>query len=168
MRNNVLTRLREDHGRFERLFVEIENQCTAAERGLSADEACLRAIIAYLGGHALRLHHALEDAIFVKLLEKLPLFLEIYDLAEDHQACRMEFEAFASAAVAINENFVEKARSYVGNERAHFIAEEEVFFPYAERFLLDEQWRSFQAALIDEAGDAAKTHPTISRILQIT
>jgi len=167
MCNEVLTRLRDDHGRFERLFVEIENQCAATENGAPVNATYLSAIVAYLREYALRLHHALEDAIFAKLLEKQPHFLEIYDLAEDHRACRREFEAFALAAIPVDDNFTDLARSYVGNERAHFIAEEEVFFPYAQRLLLDEQWQALQASLADDTGNASNKYPAIAHILGV-
>jgi hemerythrin-like domain-containing protein len=136
----LLGRLKDDHRRLEHLFLELERQCAAKEGGRPIDLLVLRAIVDYLGDGALLFHHALEDAIYMELVHTLPRFREIYDLAEDHRASWREFERLKTAVSGPGEELVEAIRSFIGNERGHFISEEEIFFPYARAFVRNEDW----------------------------
>lgn len=149
MCHRVLTRLRDDHGRFELLFSTIERECDADEAGQTINHGRLKAIAAYFGTRALPLHHAIEDAIFTHLLGYFPSFREeIYDLLDDHIQSKREFDGFLVAVETVTQNFVEAARSFVANERGHFISEEEVFFPYAEKTLTTEEWDAVETGLV--------------------
>lgn len=148
MTSPVLTHLREDHGRFERLFAEVERQCAALEGGATADVARLRAIAWYFVEYGCRRHNAAENTIFFVLVGRLPTYgRDIYDLVADHRMSSAQAERFAEAVATLKEAtqetngaFVVFARGYVGNERGHFISEEELFFPYAERHIERTQW----------------------------
>lgn len=132
--------LKDDHRRLEYLFLELEHQCAAKEEGRSVDLIVLRAIVDYLGDGALLFHHALEDAIYIELMHTHPRFCEVYDLAEDHRASWREFERLKTAVSGSGEDLIEAIRSFIGNERGHFISEEEIFFPYARAFVQNEDW----------------------------
>jgi len=160
MCNFLLERLKGDHTRFKYLFAELERLCVARKSTPSDDAPILKAILDYLGGGALLFHHALEDAIYARLLQIYPQFPEIYDLADDHKKSWREFDQ-------LTEDLAATSASFVGNETAHFIAEEEIFFPYAAKFLQNDDWgrieRSVAAAelLAADADD-----PIIVRLLQ--
>lgn len=143
MHKFLLEHLTKGHKRFERLFKELERQCDATQSGL-LDPKTLHAIAQYLGSGALLFHHALEDAIYAKLLQYQPRFREIYDLAADHRQSMREFEWFGSAVSGSEEDPFEATRSFIGNERGHFISEEEIFFPQAAKCLQSEDWRSLE------------------------
>jgi len=147
MCNILQGRLKDDHHRFECLFAELERQCAAKEELRPVQWPKVHAIVNYLGCGALLFHHALEDAIYAKLLERQPRFRDIYDMAEDHRQSWREFERFAAAVSVAREDLVDVTRSFVGNERGHFISEEEIFFPYALRSLRDEDWESLERSV---------------------
>ena len=169
MCTDVITLLKDDHRRFAGLFLEIANQCDRAEDGVPVDNAILNAIVSFLRDRALPVHHALEEAIFIMLLRNFPQIREIYDLAEDHQQSNREFDAFVDAVTSTKDSFVDVARSYIGNERAHFIAEEEVLFPYAKRYLRQDQWNDLKNTLRTINPNATEPlDPVIARFLQST
>jgi hemerythrin-like domain-containing protein len=141
MCHEILARLREDHKRYERFFRAIDEICDRAESGNTINRLRLKAIAAYLGEYALPAHHALEDAIFAQIVRVFPHFQEeMYDLIEDHETCKREFQIFERALELEDFEFVEPARSFVANERGHFIAEEEIIFAYAVKHLSSDQW----------------------------
>lgn len=148
MRHEILERLKGDHVRFERLFRAIEEQCSRLEAGQPADLARLRSITDYLGKFALPRHHALEDAIFAQIVKRMPRFrTDIFDLPEDHHTSKREFINFCTAVERGDDDLAELARSFVANERGHFIAEEEIVFHYASKHLTAEQWDELRAGL---------------------
>ncbi len=141
MTNDVLERLRGDHRRCERFFRAIEDECAHLESGKPANMPRLKAIAEYLGKYAFPRHHALEDAIFSELVKRLPNFrVDIFDLPEDHHTSKQEFISFVIAVGRGNGEIAETARSFVANERSHFISEEEIVFRYAAKYLTREQW----------------------------
>lgn len=148
MRNEVLERLKGDHVRFERLFRAIEDECSHIEAGEAANIPRLKAITAYLGNFAIPRHHALEDLIFAQIVKRLPGFrIEIFDLPEDHHTSKREFINFSRAIERGGEDMAEIARSFIANERGHFIAEEETVFPYASKHLTASQWSELRDGL---------------------
>lgn len=166
MCNLLLDRLKQDHKRFECLFKELERQCDGKGSGL-LDPQTLYAIAKYFGGGALLFHHALEDAIYAKLLQNQPRFREIYDLAADHRQSWCEFEWFGAAVSESKEDPVEATRSFIGNERGHFISEEEIFFPQAAKCLRSEDWESLERSVpAAELLAADDTDATIARLFQ--
>lgn len=167
MCNLLLTRLKQDHRRFECLFAELERQCNAKGAGGLLDPQILHAIAKYLGDGALLFHHALEDAIYAKLLQNRPRFREIYDLSADHRQSWREFEWFGSAVAGSIDEPVEATRSFIGNERGHFISEEEIFFPEAAKHLQPEDWRSLERSVpATELLAADDVDETIARFFQ--
>ena len=74
MDHEILERLRHEHCHFERIFSAIEAECSRLEVGITANIERLKSIVAYLGKYAFPAHHALEDAIFEKLEQHVPLF----------------------------------------------------------------------------------------------
>lgn len=152
MYQDVLARLLDDHRDFERLFAAIEDQYGDEARPAKLDVSKLEAVRWHLAAHAFR-HHAVEDRMNAMLLRHLPRFgAEIYDLREDHDQTAIEFEAFSRAVDGLRaglpesiETFCDSARAYIANERGHFIAEEELFFPYAAQHLKEEDWAELKA-----------------------
>ena len=160
-------RLIDDHRRLECLFVELERQCKAKEECRPIDLPILQSIAHYLGDGALLFHHALEDAIYAKLLHNHPRFREIYDLAEDHRQSWREFERFLAAVAGAGEGLAEATRSFIGNERGHFISEEEIFLPYAAKFLTREDWQSLERSVpAAELLAADVNDPMVARLFQ--
>lgn len=148
MRNEVLERLTGDHARFERFFRAIEEQCSKLEAGQDADMPRLKAIVGYLANFAFPRHHALEEAIFAQLAKRMPRFrVDIFDLSEDHHTSKQEFINFSLAVERGDEDLAETARSFIANERGHFIAEEEIVFHYASKHLTAEQWADLREGL---------------------
>ena len=169
MCSDVLAHLRDDHRLFERLFLAIEHECLKVENGQAADIKRLRAIATHLGAGAVPLHHGVEDAIFSQIVKIFPRFRkDIFDLLEDHQASKREFANFACAVDRGDEDFVDAARSFVANERGHFIAKEEIIFPYATKYLSAEQWQSLADILVERKGATAlhsSSHESIEDLL---
>jgi len=148
MGNDVLGRLRGDHARFERFFQAIEAECSRLEEGQAANMPRLKAIAAYLGNSAFPRHHALEDAIFAQIVKRVPRFRgDIFDLPEDHHTSQQEFVNYLLAVERGDADLAETARSFVANERGHFISEEEIVFRYAEKCLTAEQWDGLRESL---------------------
>src|SRR4051812_7375697 len=118
MCHDVLTYLRDAHEHFERFFKAIEHECSDVEFGGKCDHPRLAAIAAYLAGHALPRHHALEDAMFFNIVKSMPRFrTDVYDLTEDHESSKREFGMFAKAVAGAGAHLLEAARSFVANER---------------------------------------------------
>ncbi|MGE4063217.1 MAG: hemerythrin domain-containing protein [Rhodospirillaceae bacterium] len=148
MRNEVLERLTGDHARFERFFRAIEEQCARLDAGKPADVPRLKAIVSYLAKFAFPRHHALEDAIFAQLVKRMPNFwVEIFDLPEDHHTSKQEFMNFMLAVERGDDDLADTARSFVANERGHFISEEEIVFRYARKHLTADQWAELREGL---------------------
>lgn len=148
MNDDLLERLRRDHGRFERFFRAIEQECSHLDAGKPADMPRLKAITTYLGKCAFPRHHALEDAIFAQLVKRLPNFrADIFDLPEDHHTSKQEFLNFMRAVETSDNDLADTARSFVANERGHFISEEEVIFRYAAKYLAADQWQTLRDGL---------------------
>jgi hemerythrin-like domain-containing protein len=149
MCNGVLVRLREEHERFEQLFAETERLCTAIEVRGEIGVLSMKAIAWYFTeGAQNTLHQALEDRLSNIVLEHVPGFaLDIYDLHQDHQKSRKWAAAFANALDALTDDpyeaqksVVRTARAYIGHERVHYMSEEEILFPYAQRHLTPGEW----------------------------
>lgn len=148
MRNEILVRLTGEHARFERFFRAIEEQCSRLEAGQQADVPRLKAITSYLAKFAFPRHHALEDAIFAQIVKRMPRFrVDIFDLPEDHHTSKQEFINFCLALERGDDDLAETARSFIANERGHFISEEEIVFQYAHNNLTAEQWSELQKGL---------------------
>jgi len=148
MCNPVLARLREEHVRFERFFQAIEQECSRAESGGEVDRRRLAAISTYLGEGTLPRHHTLEDAMYLSFTRMMPSFRQdVYDLPEDHEASKREFKIFQKALATMDTRFPEAARSFVANERGHFISEEEILFPFAAKTLTAADWERLSASL---------------------
>jgi len=160
MCNGVLARLKDDHEYFARFFRAIEHECEILETGERSNYPRLSAIVAYLGATALPRHHALEDVMFCSIVKAMPNFREdVYDLSEDHETSKREFRIFAQSVARADDSFPEAARSFVANERGHFISEEEILFPFAATVLSAEQWQQLLKSL-DILAD--EEHPTVA------
>lgn len=157
MQNDVLTRLHADHARFERLFRVIEDEGARLELGHAVDMPRLKSFVTYFS-HEFARHHGLEDAIFAELLKCRPQFREeIFDLFEDHQVSQAEFKRLSDAIDRGNGDLAETIRSFVANERGHFISEEETLLRYAAQYLTEEQWCAMRGRM--SADDALTPWP---------
>jgi hemerythrin-like domain-containing protein len=168
MCDGVLNRLRDDHKRFERFFKAIEHECSKAEADGHFDHPRLLAIACYLGEQALPCHHALEDAMFFNIVKLEPRFrTDVYDLPEDHESSKREFQLFEKSVNAADGRFSEAARSFVANERGHFISEEEVLFPFAAKTLTQKQWNdlSVSLAILEQENHPAPSSAPIKDLL---
>jgi len=137
MCHELLEQLREEHRDVERHLLKVEEQCEAMERGDQPDLAVLYTVAAYLAGDAMREHHARENRLVRLLGTRLPHFAEeILDVTRDHEQSRRAIGRYTQALEQFENAKCDRvalahiARAMVGNERGHFIAEEEVFFPY--------------------------------------
>jgi len=152
---DILMRLREDHVRFERLFRAIEYECSNLERGAVYNHLRLTEAAAYLHCQ-MPAHHALEEDIFVQIVKMLPTFCEdIYDLLKDHQVSKLMFKSLARAVSLNDGNIAGCAGLFITNERAHFIAEEEIIFPHAVKYLSIHHWRRLDGVSAQNEKEAA-------------
>jgi len=151
MGDQVLRALREDHVRFERAFREIEGQMSASATTSFAGDR-LGEIVSYLVKHAKSFHQDVEELIYYSLLECLPQFSDdIYPVAADHRECDRRGKVLAAAIQTVGPDtrlygsaLEEAARSYISHERGHFIAEEELLYPFAQRYLRADQWEKIR------------------------
>jgi len=147
----VLAMLREDHIGFERAFGEIERLVTAKSAD-SSEGKRMEELVWYLVKHAKSFHQDVEELIYYSLLERVPHFSDdIYPVAADHRECIRRGKALAAAIQVVGPDarlygsaLEEAAYSYISHERGHFIAEEELFYPFAQRYLRAEQWEKIR------------------------
>lgn len=167
MCNFLLGRLKDDHKRFECLFGELERQCAKKEAGHAVDTSTLEAICGHLRNRTLLFHHALEEAIYARLVQIQPRFRDVYDLTEDHRRSWREFDRFATVVSNVQANFVTATLSFISNERGHYILEEEIFFRHAGKFLLRGDWQDLeQSKAASELMADSACDPIVAGLLQ--
>jgi len=152
MGDSVLATLRDDHVKFERAFLEIERQ-VAARSAESPDGKRMEELVWYLVKHAKSFHQDVEELIYYSLLERMPQFSDdIYPVAADHRECDRRGKMLAAVIQKANPGAPEyglelrgAAQAYISHERGHFIAEEELFYPFAQRHIRADQWQKISA-----------------------
>jgi hemerythrin-like domain-containing protein len=164
MSQSVLSCLKSDHHLFTVLLDAAAEQIDALEANGAADAALLKAIAGYFTNYPQTFHHPLEEVIYGHLACCMPGFADdVYGLVEDHKDVAERARAFRGATELLDAHdpsarrqYIRLARAFVEGERAHLTAEEQLFFPYAERLLSRQQW-----AEVERASDQRKTEDPI-------
>jgi hemerythrin-like domain-containing protein len=155
MSQSVLSGLRSDHRLFAVLLDAAEDQIDALEGHRPADTALLKAIAGYFEDYPPAFHRPLEEVVYGHLACYMPAFAEdVYGLIDDHRDVAARTRAFREATERLDvhdpesrHQFAPVARDFIEHERIHLMAEEQLFFPYAERLLSRQQWAEVERAV---------------------
>lgn len=148
MSSTVVASLAEDHTCFEKLFGEIEADISALVAGRAIDVHKLVDLAWYLTKHVRAFHQCVEELIYDRLLDRVPHFSDdIYPLGQDHRETEERGALFHESAKTLDlgnadsrERLKTAAQAYILHERNHYISEEEVFYPFALKYLLPDHW----------------------------
>jgi hemerythrin-like domain-containing protein len=149
--------LRRDHANISKLLRIFEQQLEVFATGERPDYELLRDIVDYFLEYADRVHHPLEDRVYLAIAARdADAAASIGDLEADHDRISASLKDFATIADNVmkdmqisRERFQELARDFIHSERRHMRVEEEKFFPLAEAVLTDEDWSKLEAAIGD-------------------
>ncbi len=160
----ALPRLRQDHKNVASVLTMIEEQGQAVANGGEINRALMDAAILYFRQYFTHFHQAKEDLIFGHLLGRVGDFpRKIFPLVEDHRQLLQWMESLDNAAKNLShgdavarKRFSQTVAGFVERQRAHLAAEEAFFYPEAERWLNERQWREV-ASLPDAIDPLAET-----------
>ena len=154
----MIDTLREEHRNIAKLLEIVEREIESAAFASNPDWDVLQGIANYFCDYPDRCHHPKEDAIFRRLQAKFPVEAKsIGDLLKEHQDVRLRVQRFRGQIQAIfledvlpRERLIGSARSFIDAERRHMMKEEEIFFPAAEKLLVEEDWQWISSQLRNE------------------
>jgi hemerythrin-like domain-containing protein len=151
----VIGVLREEHRSIARLLDALEHQIDVFGRAGMPDYDVICGISAYFLEYPDRCHHPKEDVVFRRLAAEHPAEASgLRDLLQEHAAVHDRAAAFADTVrELLNDTdipraaVVEAARGFIDTQRRHLRAEEEIFFPLAERVLTAADWAQVERDL---------------------
>lgn len=149
----ALPRLRQDHKNVASVLTVIEEQGKAVANGGEHDPVLMEAAIRYFGQYFTQFHQIKEDLIFGHLLGRCGDFpRKIFPLVEEHRQLLKWIDALARAlknlehgGATARKRFSQIVAGFVKRQREHLAAEEEFFYPEAERWLNEQQWREVES-----------------------
>jgi hemerythrin-like domain-containing protein/Flp pilus assembly pilin Flp len=149
----ALPRLKQDHKNVASVLAVIEEQGKAVANGGEHDPVLMEAAIRYFGQYFTQFHQVKEDLIFGHLLGRVGDFpRKIFPLVEDHRQLLKWIDALDRALKNLEnggstsrKRFSQTVAGFVERQRAHLTAEEEFFYPEAERWLNEQQWREVES-----------------------
>ncbi len=155
---DIIDTLREEHRNIAKLLDILQREIESAAVSSNPDWDVLQGIADYFCAYPDRCHHPKEDAIYRRLQAKFPGEAKsIGDLLREHQDVRSCVQRFRGQIQAIfledvlpRERLIGSARAFIDAERQHMMKEEEIFFPAAERFLVEEDWQWIKSRLRSE------------------
>jgi hemerythrin-like domain-containing protein len=170
MSQTILNTLRFDHRLFAALLDAAAAQVAALNTGGHADLGLLKAIARYFEDYPQRHHHPFEEVIYGHLVTQMPTFADdVYGLVADHRDVADRARVFREATEQLQigdprslQRYLPIARDFIEHERAHLTAEEQLFFPYAERLLTRQQWGE-----VARTGDHTEASRTLADALRL-
>lgn len=154
--NQTMTILRCEHRSIEFLLDLLERQTDLVEKTGEPNLPLIIEIIDFFRSYPDMHHHPKEDLVLRRLRQRVENFdEECLGLEDEHEHLSDELHAFSRTVTALMTDpcevtrsaFVLTARSFVARERQHMAKEERYFFPAAERWLTDEDWREIDEAV---------------------
>lgn len=155
--SKILEILQKDHQHHDILLTILENQVKDAHLNGEPDYDTVSAIVDYFLTYPTEFHHAREDRIYEKIVERDPAAAkEIGRIEEEHEACEAFIKAFAAAlsnilgaGIITRNQFANAALEFIESQRRHIRMEESIFFPTATRVLTAEDWAVLDSELSD-------------------
>lgn len=155
---SIIEQLREEHRNIAKLLDIFEREVEVIALASDPDWDVLLGVANYFCDYPDRCHHPKEDAIFRRLQAMNPEEARsIGDMLKEHQDVRLRVQRFRDYIQSIfiedalpRERLIASARAFVNAERLHMMKEEEIFFPMAEKRLVEEDWNHIESQLQHE------------------
>jgi hemerythrin-like domain-containing protein len=153
--SNGLEELYSDHANMRLLLQLLEAEMQRYRNGAVPDFELLQSILEDLIVFQNLIHHAKEDLVFQRLMQRDPAGTEnILDLLTDHARLAIVSRRFAAAlsdvasGVELPRDWFDQLLSeYVTAVRSHMDSEEKVFFLQAADHLTDADWSEIDAMM---------------------
>jgi hemerythrin-like domain-containing protein len=155
--NQTIKILRCEHRNIAILLDLLERQTDLVEKTDEPDLPLIVEIIDYFRSFPDMHHHPKEDIVLRRLRERTEGLDEdfLLGLEDDHDHLSDELYAFSRTVTALmtdpspmtRSTFILTTRSFIERERQHMAMEEGYFFPAAEHWLTDEDWREIDEAV---------------------
>ena len=154
--NQTMTILRCEHRSIEFLLDILERQTDFIEKTGDPNLPLIAEIIDYFRSFSDMHHHPKEDLVLRRLCERAEgLDADFFGLEDEHDHLSDELHAFSRTVSAMMTDpcpltrsaFILTARSFIKRERQHMAKEERYFFPAAEHWLTDEDWKEIDEAV---------------------
>ena len=147
--HEILEQLCEDHFHMTGYLAKMEHQLMGLIENFSVDMDEMRAVIDYMVETPDCTHHPVEDVIFQRLGERdRDAHHVVSNLHKEHEKLRLlgstflhQLELVAIDGLVLRVQLIETGNAYLSLLRDHMSEEESVVFPWADRCLLDEDWR---------------------------
>jgi hemerythrin-like domain-containing protein len=154
----IIETLREEHRNITKLLDVLEREIELAAVASDPDWDVLNGIANYFCEYPDRCHHPKEDTIFERLQAKFPEEARsIGDLLREHRDVRLRVQRFRGHIQSIfledvlpREELIGSARAFIDAERRHMMKEQNIFFPAAEKLLVEEDWKWIESQLQNE------------------
>ena len=144
-----------DHANFANLLALLEAQLEVLDKGGSPDYELILDVMYYMTHYPDRMHHAMEDAVFRKMIERgigARSMLEV--LISQHTALRdrgnalvHDLDDVVNGSIASRRDIATSTRDYVAEFRRHMESEEQEVIPLAERSFSAEDWTAIRNAV---------------------
>ncbi len=152
---SIIETLREEHRNISRLLDAFEREVGLVAVVSDPDWEVLHGIANYFCDYPDRCHHPKEDAVFRQLQVKFPdearsvgnLPREHKDVHSRVQRFRDHLQSIFRDSIVSRDGFIGAARTFIDAERQHMRREEQVFFPLAEKLLVQEDWQKVETQL---------------------
>jgi hemerythrin-like domain-containing protein len=172
---SIIDNLQVEHGRFERLVKLLERQSLFEDGAVSANIALLVDALYYLTRYPDVNHHALEDRIIGKLIQKKAMSAELGDemtaqhaiLARQGHELIQDIEAMIRGENMSSELLERHVRLYAERLRHNMAIEELTLFPIATRHLDDDDWSAISQAAPRQSADPLFQTPVHERFMQL-
>ncbi|MBJ9696824.1 hemerythrin domain-containing protein [Burkholderia cenocepacia] len=175
MTTSIIDILIAEHRRLERLVRLLERQSLLRDAQAAANAALLVDALYYLTRYPDVNHHALEDRIIGKLLEKKVLVHELgRELSAQHETLAFQgheliqdLESMVRDENMSRELLEFRIRLYAERLRHNMAVEELTLFPVATRHLDSGDWSSILQASPDQPADPLFQTPVHERFVQL-
>jgi hemerythrin-like domain-containing protein len=145
-----------DHTNFANLLGLLEAQLQVLDQGESPDYELMLDIMYYMTHYPDRMHHAMEDAVFNKMIERgIGARSKLDALIGQHTALRERGNALVhdlddvvNGSIASRSDIAASTRRYVADFRQHMESEEREVIPLAARSLNAEDWTAIRKAVM--------------------
>jgi len=152
----MLNQLMRDHRNLASLLDLVERQVDGFATGGTLDFELFDSILDYVLHYPDLYHHPREDLIFRRLQERDPAArAAVAAMLAEHDRLQQVDRAFAGVIRNIEREaelprswFLDTARTFIKETRAHMELEESDLFPHAQRCLTEADWQELDAALI--------------------
>jgi len=170
----IMDALHDDHESILKLLGVLERQCNILADSDRPDYDLLEEIVEYCLAYPDIYHHPKEDAVYERLLSQSPeVAKELGALQEQHHELQQLTRRLADTVrevegevVMPREPVVQLMRDFIDFYRAHIEWEETVFFPAAEQYLAEADWKHLDMRFGSQQ-DPLSTSPAKDQYLAI-